>query len=318
MWPARAMASAQVQFLESVEAIQQAMSEPLLLNRALTEPIHNNRAALLRAGLMVRGFAGLESFLRSRGVELLARLPAANIPFMQLSKGLRTACLTDAVNALTFQSRFATSSPGGSEVYIQRITAQIASTAQSAYQIPEVAFGHSRSNLSADDIRGILAALLMRDPWGQLARLASRFQMSSPDLESDFKNIATLRHAAAHENHPNIEPSDLENMLRVSRTIALTFDFLICAAVGRMIHGQTPIGSDTKEDIEASIHWSSLVPSPAGWREVKDGAARARKVWASAEAGVAALTPRCAARLVGIVEHNAHGDPIRWVPPFNI
>jgi hypothetical protein len=318
MWPARAMSSAQVRFIESIEAIERAMSEPLLLNQSLTETVHNTRAALLRAGLMVRGFAGLESFLRSRGVELLARIPAANIPFMQLSKALRKACLTDALNALTFQSRFATSSQGDPEIYIQRIAAQIASTAHSAYQIPEVAFGHSRSNLSADDVRDLLGALLMKDPWGQLSRLAIRFQMTSPDLESDFKNIATLRNAAAHETNPNIEPSDLETMLRVCRTLAISFDFLMCAAVGRMIHGQVSIGSDKKEDIEASIHWSSLVPSTSGWREIKDGATRARKVWDTAEAGVVALTPRCGSCLVGLIQHHSQGHPTRWVPPFNL
>jgi hypothetical protein len=312
------MSSAQMRFLESVEAIEKAMSETLLLNKSLTETVHNTRAALLRAGLMVRGYAGLECFLRTRGAEILARLPAANIPFMQLSKTLRTACLADALNALAFQSRFATASQGGSEAYIQRVASQIASTANSAYQIPEVAFGHSRSNIMADDVKNLFGALRMKDPWKQLACLASRFQMSSPNLESDFKNIASLRHAAAHETNPNIEPSDIAAMLRTSRTLAIAFDFLMCAAVGRMIHGQTYQITDAKEDIESLIHWSFLFPSPSGWREVGDGKIRARKIWDTDEAAVAALTPRCGSQLLGLVQHDSHGNPSRWVPPFNL
>src|SRR5215211_6609576 len=94
------------QFVGRLYAYRQAVRSEVLVSRAPTETEHNLRARVLRNGLAVVGYALLEDFLRSRTVEVVARIGDGHTSFQDLPKGIKFAATEGVFNAARFQQRF--------------------------------------------------------------------------------------------------------------------------------------------------------------------------------------------------------------------
>jgi hypothetical protein len=307
------MSVARENFLDRVHTIQGALLENLLVDRALTDTLHNNRARLLRNGLMVVAFNSLEDFLRQRSAELLGFVSRTTLRFDDLPRALMLATTLEAMRAAHARAKLAMGRGDDPVPILQVAAAEVASTATGPLSLSRFAFGYAGSNVSADEVAGILGALHVADAWNELTALSSRVGLGAVPLRDAFSQGSRLRNAAAHQANANVQPTDLQAFCQQATAIALGFD-LLASRAARLLHDSTsPYSQAPRARLAPQIEMVFVEDRAGRYSCRRERVVRALKRHNDREAAWNHAISIARPRFSPVVEQDRSGMPARWM-----
>jgi hypothetical protein len=224
------MPTARQSFIERIDHLEKSLNVDTLNDHVATDVVHNNIAKLLRNGLAVVGFVAIEDFIKKRTGEVLKEIGTTTVAFGSLPVKLKYSVTVDVLQAL---SRIVKNEQTLEDeiALIQTEALKISSTANTAYDLTEYAFGYKYSNLNNGEIKNILTAFSIKDGWGNMTSISSRIGLTAFPLNNSFDNAAIRRHKAAHVAHSNTPINDLSQYVSEAYGIAISFDSLITKAL---------------------------------------------------------------------------------------
>lgn len=243
--------SSREDFLRRIKTIDNASSDAYLIDRALTDQAHNDRARLLRNGLMVVAFTSLEDFIRARTGDLLDVVSRTVVRFSELPSNLQRAATAGALNAVRLRAEMARRSGEDPIPLLQEVSSHIASTAGGTLQISQYSLAYSGSNVSSVEISDAIGAFNAGDAWNEITSIANRCGAGGLPLKDAYDQATQLRHSAAHRPDADIQPRDLQSFCQQAIAIALGFD-IIASRAARLLR---------KGDAELLIQKSKLATS---------------------------------------------------------
>lgn len=305
--------SARSELLATIAGIDLARLEPALGTRALLPENrdHNAAARILRRGLYVVSFNALETFFKARMAELLTEASATQLSFSDLPPKLQEAAVRDALQNAVTQARFEDS--GQDLALLQDAANAVASTVGGAsLRLHEYSFLHRGSNVTREELKKAIAAMHVRDPWGQMDDIAAACRISTLPLEAIYATAVSKRNGAAHSASSSIEVSDLEALSSAIPILAMTYDICISAAFLDTKRSTAHDASSPKRDVAALQKFKVVQSHARGVAEIRaDG--RPRKVFSDAAAAVSDLQGRLRTH-ENIVLLSSSSAPVDWYP----
>lgn len=207
-----------------------------LLQRTPHDSEADAMAQLLRNGLAVSSFAVLEDFLKSRTAEVFARLSGTPLPFQHLPELLQEMAMERVVLALGSQVE-RQSRDGDPKPLIRSVGTSLGSTSGVSYSLSPLGFGHRKSNVGHADIKEVLRAFNVRDPWTSASAFAARLGLGTIGLQEAFRNANRRRNQGAHVAAAETPLGELQNYPREALAIAAGFDVLMSRAAFRLLAG---------------------------------------------------------------------------------
>ena len=312
------MSIARSNFGERLHALRLALQAGIIVSKAPVEKDHNARARLFRNGLAVTSFAIIEDFIKARIGEILNRLGGGMKPFSELPDGIKMAATSGVIYAVRFQERFLDKRNSNFFSFHQDHAQAIASTATvgGGYVISPLAFGHGQSNITSIEVKDILSAFGVENPWQSMGQISSKVNVGVVDLKSSFDTASIRRNEAAHRADAEIEITDLEGFVTVMLGITIGFDLLISKALRKILdYDRDYLSSRTKiRSGDISIRFIHHDRN-AGWREVVDQSARAK----ARSLKLDTLKPACLQRAIAnhqsVVITGERSLPVDWYTP---
>lgn len=263
-------------FLDRLKYLEKSFNQNSLIDRSTTYSDHNNIAKLLRNGMAVIGFVSLEDFIKKRTSEALVEIGTFSINFSDLPLSVRYKTTVDALHSIIRLVKFE-ETKADKILFVQNHTAKISSTLNTSFDLIEIAFGNSSSNIDGDEIKKILKSFYIHDPWQQMTSISNRLGLTSFSLENSFKNASIRRHNAAHEAYANTPLLDLTQFIKEALGIAIGFDCLISKALWFLKNHDSNYISGNKIISYADIEISTIKKERNLWKYKKLGANRAIK-----------------------------------------
>jgi len=195
----------------------------------------NDSARVLRNGLVIQCFNTFEDFVRDRIAELLEEIQSSGVAFSTLPTGLQKAATMDVLRAIGFQEKL--TSVENRMAFIQEHCRKVSSTNGEDFMLSEISFFHSASNVSKENIKGVLDAFAVQKPWQQMLSLCSRIGVSAMPMENVFKNFSQRRHSAAHRSTTAISEVDLSQSVQDAFALAIGLDALLVCATREIQRG---------------------------------------------------------------------------------
>jgi hypothetical protein len=298
--------------LRRIEATQKAASDPILIDRLLTDSEHNDRAKLLRNGLMVVAFTSLEDFIRARTGELLDLVSRTVVPFSDLPALLREAATMGAMKAARARAEMAKNSGEDALALLQTAASHVASTAGGSLQLSRYSLGYLGSNLSSSEIANILTAFNAQDAWNEISRVASRCGAGSLPLKSAYDQAMRLRHAAAHNPEANVQPQNLLDFCAQAVSIALGFDVIASRAARLLRDGNAALLAG-KVKISDDLEIRFLDDEPRGHVERRETVQRALSVTKDPQVALQKAVQGAGRSRSPVVLRDRSGLPRNWV-----
>ena len=292
--------------------IDEAVNHDLLVDRELTNLEHNQRAQILRSGLMIGAFTSVEDFIRVRTGDLLACVSRSVVRFELLPDELKRAATTEAMRAAYEQAKMFKRRGEDPLPMIQQAAMEIASTGGGPLSISKYGLGYSGNNLATDDVSGILACLQIADVWREIDSIAGRCGATSFSLKEAYVNGHKLRNAAAHDPAANIQPSDLQAFCSQAFSIALGFDILGSRAARLLRLGDSLIFNG-RVRLASTIKIRFLRERVRGYAEAREGARKAARITADLDDAWKLALAAAAPGGEPIVLCDKAGRPIDWM-----
>lgn len=305
------MPTAKQNFLERLFIIEKTLSIPNIRDGLPTQTEHNNIARLLRNGLAVVGFVGLEDFIKNRTIEILNEIASSHIPFSNLTEDLRFFSTVDVLKSVMRIANFE-SNRGDKISFVQNETRIISSSLNTSYDLNKYTFGFSNSNINKDEIKKILKAFNISDSWNKQTALGSIIGITSLPLENSFTNAASRRHQAAHDTSSTIPIGDLIQYINEAIAIALTFDALLSHSKAKLINNNTAFLSNTTIIDQNSISISFIKKETNRWKYKRRGRAHAVRTETDKNNLLTAVVPISRANNECLIIYDESNKIIDW------
>ncbi|HSW14262.1 MAG TPA: HEPN domain-containing protein [Solimonas sp.] len=306
------MSVARNNFLQAYAALSSAFTEPVILDVGMGATPHNERARLLRNGLAVMTFSALEGFIRSRSLEILRDIRPNLVPLANLPEGIQKHLTVSVIEGLSNKVRYMKTADAIS--IIQAEAAFLGSVdKQTAYGFSDYSFGRDKSNVSGEDIKALLAALGVNEPWEAIRHICIKANFGGITLvQEQYKKISLERHAAAHVASHQVAATTLADHARNAYAIALGFDVLASAAK-TMVNSRTrPLANAPFANAIGMFTIQPVSPNWSTWRVTKHGSARAVKVCTTlSDAEQVALSRTGDTDAVVVLDRS--GTPQSWI-----
>jgi hypothetical protein len=310
------MATARDRFLRRLQAFNHVVQNTDSLEVLRHQPADrdaDDRARLLRNGLAVSGFALLEDFLASRVGEILTRVSGSSLAFGELPDKLQSLCTTDVVSALRFQVDMRRRAGDDVTGLIQATGRSLASTSQRSYELSELAFGHSRSNIGHGDIKELLRAFNVPDGWDKVTRFAQRMGLASLNLRDDFIQATKRRHLAAHDPSVDTALGDLQNFPAQALGVAAGCDALLSRAAYNLLRGDRAFARNPPQLDQSEIRIRFLIHDGTVFRDIAEDASRAAERGANRDQVIGRCRSR-AARKGAVIVFQDRNVTASWEP----
>lgn len=269
----------------------------------------NDSARIIRCGLAVQTFNVFEDFLRQRMAELLSQLSASGVRFQHLPDELQKATTIDVYSAVQFQFKILDKSARIS--YAQDHASKVHSTAISIFNLSELSFFYSGSNIGKDQFRDAMIATSINKPWDQIGGLCSRIGMMGMPPDQIFESFAGRRHHAAHDPQASVSEVDLLQSVKDAKSLACCFDVLVSCAI-------KAISAQTLKPTAKILSSHSLIPlrfiryANNRFFEAKEGSSKAYRTASLVEALMPAAMVRSAKEKGALVVFDKVGNLKKW------
>ena len=308
------MSAARATFCERIGTIRSAIDNFGLrdLPPIPAHKVHNASARVVRNGLAVQTFNTLEDFLRARMAEALTLISGSSVQFVNLPQALQKAATIDVISAIQFQLKLQDLS--SRVAYAQDNSRRIGTSVNPPLDLPKLAFFHSSSNISHDHFRDSLNAFRIKDPWGQVGGLFSRWGVSAVPGETLFIELANRRHKAAHEPTASVSEVDLLQSLRDATTLAAGFDILLSHCLRQILLLTAPPSNFLLTD-HNSIAARFIKYSNPRFGEMREGGLRFFRTAADPDTLVPGARARAANENGALLIFDASGNLNSWDLP---
>jgi hypothetical protein len=306
-------ASSQVRsaLIKRLRLVDEAVDHELLVDKGITSTEHNQRARMLRSGLMISAFTSMEDYIRARTSELLICVSRTVLRFEDLPAELQRASTTEAMRAAYDQARMIKRRGEDPLPMIRQAAADIASTGNKPLSLSKYGLGYSGSNLGAEEVSAILGSLQIADCWREIDKIAARCGAAGLALREAYQNGHALRNAAAHDPGANIQPSDIQAFCSQAFSIALGFDILGSRAA-RLLRMGDSLVLGTKIQLSDKIKIRFLEERQKGYANIPEGAKSAFRVIQNIDDAWISAFKSATPGYEPIVFRDKAGRPIDW------
>ncbi len=308
--------------IATLGVLSDCLKDAAVIDQAPSQTAHNSRASILRQGLAVLTFATVETFIRDRTAEVFASFTNPALTFADLSDKLRHAVTFGALDGIRF--RFKILKPADPVSWLVTSVSPVAKVSSSVKPLSEYSFGQAASNLVEDDLKDILKAFGIEDPWGQMTALTSRVGLAILDCKTEFEAMKTRRHSAAHALTSKVLHTELEGSLRAARALCIAFDLLLSESLGRHNRKQVPgvAGAPVLAHTDLNLLFVEPHPGRPGFRVRREQPAPPKaafprpvvRVLPPDAAALAYAKPFAASRQLHIVSLGPASIPLAWHP----
>jgi hypothetical protein len=271
-------------------------------------------ARLARNGLAVVGFAVLEDFIRNRCYELVSHMSLGPVAFPELPKALRVAASEGVLSTLLAEVKQRRRDDDDPLELIQEAGRSLASTKTGPLQISPFALLWDGSNLNSEDLKTILKALGIKDPWRKMSELCRAAGFGVLDAEATFRELARERHRAAHRADHDASIVSIRSLPRSTLAVAFAFDSLASKAAHLMFLARPEYLLEDFDLGAVDIQLRFLDDRGGQWAEMKQGGTRAYRIYGTLDSGRSAALQRSVAAGETLVIRDRSGQPAEWSP----
>lgn len=292
--------------------IKDTLQQEFVVDQGVGPSVHNERARLIRNGLVVMVFTTLEAFLRQRALETLRKIDNSHVAFASLPEKLRYMLAYGAINGIHHHTMRA--KEVDAIALIQSEARMLGSlNMPNAYGVSEFVFGKDKSNISADDIVRLVACLgVKNDIWHEVAGICKRVNLGGVGPWQDrFKQLANERHQAAHVSSHQVPTLNLHDHLRNAFAIAAAFDILTAIAVRQLNTGLDVVASPISHSAIGIVFVYPKTSGTCAWGVKRERGKRATKIVIN-RADAYAAANSLASDSECVVELDASSSPVAW------
>lgn len=253
-------------------------NDALLVSKALTETIHNEKVKMLRNGMAIIGYTILEDFIKKRIGEVLKEIGRSRVSFNSLPKKLKNATTIGALKGIQFKAEMLKRNSGDHLTFIQEETQFVSSTKNSTFELSEYSLGWDKSNLSSVDITNFLSVFNVEGGWKAIQFISSAINSNLTNPNEIFKNSVTRRHKAAHNADADSLLTDLQNFVSEARVIAFAFDSLISQSLKHIKNLNTDFLNESYKTNFNQLSFRFIIEVGNKWKEYKENSTRAYRV----------------------------------------
>jgi len=253
-------------------------SDAVLVTRALTETVHNEKVRMLRNGMAIIGFTILEDFIKNRMSEVLKSIGSSRVNFNQLPSKLKDATTIGALKGIKTRAEVLKTNSNDYITFIQDESKFVSSTQDSVFELSKYSIGWDKFNVSASDISNFLSIFNVDGGWQAIQKISAAININLTNPNEIYKNISARRHKAAHNIDADSLLTDLQNHVSQSCVIAFAFDTLISHSLMQIdVLNTAFLNEDIKTTFE-DLSFRFILENNNKWREYKGSSSRAYRV----------------------------------------
>lgn len=211
-------------FFNVLTKINDTTLESFVNDRGPSETAHNDRARILRNGLVISAYSTLEAYLSHRIDEVVSTLGSGTLRYTGFHEKTREMLTKKALEGLLTKARLSDASSRLTVVESGLDT--ISKYKSEPPTFTSFGFSPTGSNITEADVKTFLKDLQIVDPWDKLTSICDQISTRPLSLEDDVKNFKQARHNAAHNSFSNIPINDLINYVRTALVFGAAFDIL--------------------------------------------------------------------------------------------
>ncbi|MDX5584131.1 MAG: HEPN domain-containing protein [Aureibaculum sp.] len=254
------------------------ISDTLLMSRAFTETIHNEKVRMLRNGMAVIGFSILEDFIKNRMGEVLKEIGGCGVDFEHLPEKLRVASTVGALKGIQNRSELLKRNSEDYISFIQNEASCISNTHDSPFELSKYSIGWDKSNLSSNDMKDFLHTFKVAGGWDTIQSISSAININLTSPNEIFSNAAARRHKAAHSIDADSLLTDLQEHVSQSKVIAFAFDVLISKSLSHIKNTNSGFLHGAVKTEFRDLSFRFLLEETNKWKEYKGNSNRAYRV----------------------------------------
>jgi hypothetical protein len=290
--------------MERLTFINSAVQQGMLIDLPASEVEHNGRANILRKGLGIIAFNILEDYLKKRTKEALNDLSHSGVSFENLTDKMQTASVIKAMNVA--QNVLQREKRKNSQTWLADAhrEAKIISSPLGGtnYEISSYAFLHEGSNIQADEVNNVLSAFAVDEGWNAITYTSKKLGYGVPSLKQEYENIASRRHAAAHESNFNYEYAHLSGLKNHIIALSAAFDVLLTKRL--KIARDHVLDKMQNDKVHEKLAFQYLQYDNGLYKQKKSLSGRSQKNWSDLNQALAILRPKCSANNEVLVVHS--------------
>ncbi|MBL4782282.1 MAG: hypothetical protein JKX92_08575 [Porticoccaceae bacterium] len=253
-------------------------SDSVLVTRALTETVHNEKVRMLRNGMAIIGFTILEDFIKNRISEVLKAIGNSRVNFNQLPSKLKDATTIGALKGIKTRAEVLKTNSSDYITFIQDESKLVSSTQDSVFELSTYSIGWDKSNLSASDISNYLSIFSVGGGWETIQKISAAININLTNPNEIYKNISTRRHKAAHNTNAESLLTDLQDYVSQSCVIAFAFDALISHSLMQINVLNTDFLNENIKTTFDDLSFRFVLEGNNQWKEYKGNSSRAYRV----------------------------------------
>jgi len=277
------MPTAQANFISRINNFERIVSpedvnDSLLVSKALTETVHNEKVKILRNGMAIIGFTILEDFIKKRASEVLKEIGRSRVSFNRLPAKLKNATTLGALKGIQYKAGILKRNLDDHISFIQDETQFISSTKNSVFELSEYSLGWEKSNLSSEDVTKILSIFNVSEGWNSIQHISSAINSNLTNPSDIFKNSAARRHNAAHNANADSLLTDLQDYVSEAKVIAFAFDSLISQSLIHIKNLNADFLNGIITTVCSQLSFRFILEVGTKWKEYKGNSTSAVRV----------------------------------------
>lgn len=303
-------------FLDRLRILANALNDPLLIDKPITDVEHNERARYLRNGLSIIAFNTLEDFIKKRIEELLYKISNSATPFNSLPEKLQTSILLNSLKGIHSIGSRKHKNGEDWKLFIQQEVVKLTSVAASPYQASALGYGSEKSNIDQADIPTFLASFQVKGGWDSIEQITNLIGCSLMAPGTFFSNAAARRHNAAHNPLASALHPDIEQYCISVKALALAIDFLLSRAAKYIIANDANYLINKKKVEPTDVAFRFIRRINSGFVEMSQNNTKGIARFANETDAINSLTSRANYQNQMIVVVDYPGKVLNWYTSF--
>lgn len=223
------MSTARVNFFSTIDAMLELSADALLVDILPTHSLHNNRARILRSGLVVSAFSHLEGFILERFDEILKKLPRSQVRYADFRDSLKIFLCVSSVRGLARKIGFMDENEA--LAFAEQHLPSLSGFKKTPPTYSNLGAMPRRTNLTSDDIQSLLKAFGVQGGWQKISLICTALGASRISIKNDFSNLHSDRNKCAHDSTSNIATVDLQTHLQTALLVGMAVDLALSYSI---------------------------------------------------------------------------------------
>ncbi|UHS64211.1 hypothetical protein HRR99_22145 [Agrobacterium vaccinii] len=211
-------------FFERVNFLKRELTTPVVVGAGMPGTREFVLGNMIRSGFGITLFVALEDHINTSARDTIRELTTSRLNYQDFSTSLRKILIVNALSGVENQIKL-NKNWNDQQIlsYAETEILRMSKFNTNPREHSGAGFNYKGSNLYADDISGFTKSLASDANWPYLGSIVQALGGSRPDLKTDFDELASMRHSAAHKAEPLLDISTLQLHLDAATAIAIGF-----------------------------------------------------------------------------------------------